>query len=336
MGFIGARQSEEIIWTRNTTEAINLVAASWARSNLQPGDEVVVTEMEHHSDMVPWQMVTQERGATLRYLRLGDDGKLELDDIDSIINDRTKMVSIVHSSNSLGTINPVKEITARARSVGAAVMIDGAQSVPHMPVDVQDLDCDFLAFSGHKMLGPTGIGVLYAKREILETMEPFLTGGEMVLSVTLDGADWNDLPMRFEAGTPNIADAIALGAAVDYLDSTGMDNIRRHEVLLTRYALSRLREIEELVIFGAEAAEDRGGVISFHTPDVHPHDLGTYLDQQGIAVRTGHHCTMPVMRKLGVPATTRASFYLYNTEEEVDHLVDSLKSALRYFGHGSV
>lgn len=332
--FIGARQSEEVIWTRNTTEAINLVTGSWARSNLQPGDEVVVTEMEHHSNMVPWQMVTQERGATLRYLRLGDDGKLDLDDIDTIINDRTKMVSIVHASNSLGTINPVKEITARARAVGAAVMIDGAQSVPHMSVDVQDLDCDFLAFSGHKMLGPTGIGVLYAKREVLETMEPFLTGGEMVLSVTLDGADWNDLPMRFEAGTPNIADAIALGAAVDYLDSTGMDNIRRHEVQLTGYALSRLREIEELVIFGAEAAEDRGGVVSFHTPDVHPHDLGTYLDQQGIAVRTGHHCTMPVMRKLGVPATTRASFYLYNTEEEVDQLVDSLKSALRYFGHG--
>jgi len=332
--FIGARQSEEVIWTRNTTEAINLVTGSWARSNLQPGDEVVVTEMEHHSNMVPWQMVTQERGATLRYLRLGDDGKLDLDDIDTIINDRTKMVSIVHASNSLGTINPVKEITARARAVGAAVMIDGAQSVPHMSVDVQDLDCDFLAFSGHKMLGPTGIGVLYANREVLETMEPFLTGGEMVLSVTLDGADWNDLPMRFEAGTPNIADAIALGAAVDYLDSTGMDNIRRHEVQLTGYALSRLREIEELIIFGAEAAEDRGGVVSFHTPDVHPHDLGTYLDQQGIAVRTGHHCTMPVMRKLGVPATTRASFYLYNTEEEVDQLVDSLKSALRYFGHG--
>jgi cysteine desulfurase/selenocysteine lyase len=332
--FIGARQSEEVIWTRNTTEAINLVTGSWARSNLQPGDEVVVTEIEHHSNMVPWQMVTQERGATLRYLRLGDDGKLDLDDIDTIINDRTKMVSIVHASNSLGTINPVKKITARARAVGAAVMIDGAQSVPHMPVDVQDLDCDFLAFSGHKMLGPTGIGVLYVKREILETMDPFLTGGEMVLSVTLDGADWNDLPMRFEAGTPNIADAIALGAAVDYLDNTGMDNIRRHEVLLTGYALSRLREIEELVIFGAEAAEDRGGVVSFHTSDVHPHDLGTYLDQQGIAVRTGHHCTMPVMRKLGVPATTRASFYLYNSEEEVDHLVDSLKSALRYFGHG--
>ena len=333
--FVGAGQSEEIIWTRNTTEAINLVAGSWARANLQPGDEVVVTEMEHHSNLVPWQRVTQERGATLRFLRLGDDGKLDLDDIDSIINSRTKLVSIVHASNSLGTINPVKEITARARAVGAAVMIDGAQSVPHMPVDVQDLDCDFLAFSGHKMLGPTGIGVLYAKREVLETMEPFLTGGEMVLSVTLDGAEWNDLPMRFEAGTPNIADAIALGAAVDYLDRTGMDNIRRHEVLLTDYAMSRLREIEELVIFGAEAAEDRGGVISFHTSDVHPHDLGTYLDQQGIAVRTGHHCTMPVMQKLGVAATTRASFYLYNTEEEVDHLVDSLKSALRYFGHGS-
>jgi len=333
--FIGASQSEEIIWTRNTTEAINLVAGSWGRANLQPGDEIVTTEMEHHSNLVPWQRVTQERGATLRFLRLGDDGKLDLDEIDSVINERTKLVSIVHASNSLGTINPVKEITARARAVGAAVMIDGAQSVPHMSVDVQDLDCDFLAFSGHKMLGPTGIGVLYAKREVLETMEPFLTGGEMVLSVTLDGATWNDLPMRFEAGTPNIADAIALGAAVDYLDSTGMDNIRRHEVLLTDYAMSRLREIEELVIFGAEAAEDRGGVISFHTSDVHPHDLGTYLDQQGIAVRTGHHCTMPVMQKLGVAATTRASFYLYNTEEEVDHLVDSLKSALRYFGHGS-
>jgi cysteine desulfurase/selenocysteine lyase len=333
--FIGASQSEEIIWTRNTTEAINLVAGGWARANLQPGDEIVTTEMEHHSNLVPWQRVTQERGATLRFLRLGDDGKLDLDEIDSIINERTKLVSIVHASNSLGTINPVKEITARARAVGAAVMIDGAQSVPHMSVDVQDLDCDFLAFSGHKMLGPTGIGVLYAKREVLETMEPFLTGGEMVLSVTLDHATWNDLPMRFEAGTPNIADAIALGAAVDYLDSTGMDNIRRHEVLLTDYAMSRLREIEELVIFGAEAAEDRGGVISFHTSDVHPHDLGTYLDQQGIAVRTGHHCTMPVMQKLGVAATTRASFYLYNTEEEVDHLVDSLKSALRYFGHGS-
>ena len=333
--FIGASQSEEIIWTRNTTEAINLVAGSWGRANLQPGDEIVTTEIEHHSNLVPWQRVTQERGATLRFLRLGDDGKLDLDEIDSVINERTKLVSIVHASNSLGTINPVKEITARARAVGAAVMIDGAQSVPHMSVDVQDLDCDFLAFSGHKMLGPTGIGVLYAKREVLETMEPFLTGGEMVLSVTLDGATWNDLPMRFEAGTPNIADAIALGAAVDYLDSTGMDNIRRHEVLLTDYAMSRLREIEELVIFGAEAAEDRGGVISFHTSDVHPHDLGTYLDQQGIAVRTGHHCTMPVMQKLGVAATTRASFYLYNTEEEVDHLVDSLKSALRYFGHGS-
>ena len=333
--FIGARQSEEIIWTRNTTEAINLVAASWARANLRPGDEIVTTEMEHHSDLVPWQRVTEERGATLRFLRLGDDGKLDLDEIDSVINERTRLVSIVHASNSLGTINPVKEITARARAVGAAVLIDGAQSVPHMPVDVQDLDCDFLAFSGHKMLGPTGIGVLYAKREVLETMEPFLTGGEMVLSVTLDGATWNDLPMRFEAGTPNIADSIALGAAVDYLESVGMDNIRQHEVLLTDYAMSRLREIEELVIFGPEPGGDRGGVVSFHSSDVHPHDLGTYLDQQGIAVRTGHHCTMPVMNKLGVAATTRASFYLYNTEEEVDHLVDSLKSALRYFDHGS-
>ena len=333
--FVGASQSEEIIWTRNTTEAINLVAQSWARENLKPGDEILVTEMEHHSNLVPWQRVIQEHGATLRFLRLGDDGKLDLGNIDSIINTRTKLVSIVHASNSLGTINPVKEITKKAHAVGAVVMIDGAQSVPHMPVDVQDLDCDFLAFSGHKMLGPTGIGVLYAKREILEAMEPFLTGGEMVLEVTLDNAIWNDLPMRFEAGTPNIADAIALGAAVDYLDSTGMDNIRRHEVLLTDYALSRLREIEELVIFGAKKAEERGGVISFHISEVHPHDLGTFLDQQGIAVRTGHHCTMPIMQNLGVAATTRASFYLYNTEEEIDHLVHSLKSALRYFGDGT-
>ena len=333
--FINAGQTEEIIWTRNTTEAINVVAGSWAMENVKAGDEIVLTEMEHHSNLVPWQRVARERDATLRFLRFGDDGKLDLGDVDSIINDRTRLVSIVHCSNSLGTINPVKELAAKARTVGAAVLVDGAQSVPHMSVDVQDLDCDFLAFSGHKMLGPTGIGVLYVKREVLEGMEPFLTGGEMVLEVSLDHATWNDLPMRFEAGTPNIADAIALGAAMDYLDAIGMDAGRRHELQITEYALSRLREIEELDIFGAEDAQSRGGVISFHTSEVHPHDLGTFLDRQGIAVRTGHHCTMPVMRKLGVPATTRASFYIYNTEEEIDLLVDALKRALRYFGHGA-
>jgi len=334
-GFINAGSPEEIIWTRNTTEAINLVSHSWAKDNIKSGDEIVLTVMEHHSNLVPWQKVAREQGARLRFLPLGEDGKLDMQDVDSIINERTRLVSIVHASNSLGTINPAKELAAKARAVGAAVFLDGAQSVPHMPVDVKDLDCDFLAFSGHKMLGPTGIGALYVRREVLEEMEPFLTGGEMVLEVTLDKASWNDLPMRFEAGTPNIADAIGLGAAVDYLDSIGMENVRRHEMQITEYALSRFSEIEEIDIFGTTDLQSRGGVISFHSSDVHPHDLGTFLDRQGVAIRTGHHCTMPMMRILGVSATARASLYLYNTESEIDVLVDSVKGALRYFGHGA-
>jgi cysteine desulfurase/selenocysteine lyase len=333
--FIKAETPESIIWTRNTTEAINLVANTWAREHIKPGDEIVLTAIEHHSNLVPWQRVAAETGGVLRFIPLGEDGNLDLSDVDSIITPRTRLLSMVHMSNSLGTINPVKELGARARAVGAAVMIDGAQSVPHMPVDVNDLDCDFLAFSGHKMLGPTGIGVLYVKRDVLERMEPFLTGGEMVLEVSYDRASWNDLPMRFEAGTPNIADAIGLGAAIDYLDALGMENVREHEVELTGYALNAFQELEDVDVFGPKDPARQGGIISFHNSEVHPHDLGTVLDKQGIAVRTGHHCTMPLMRTLGVAATTRASFYVYNSEDEVDMLVDGVQEALRYFTDGS-
>ncbi len=333
--FINADQPEEIVWTRNTTESINLVAHTWAKANIRAGDEIVVTPMEHHSNLVPWQQVARESGAKLRIMPLADDAGLDMSDIDQYITSRTKLLAMVHVSNGIGAVNPVKELTAKAREVGAAVLVDGAQSVPHMPVDVKDLDCDFMAFSGHKMLGPTGIGALYVKREILEEMDPFLTGGEMVLEVWYDRASWNDLPMRFEAGTPNIADAVGLGAAIDYLEGIGMDNIRQHEVQLTEYALDAFKEIEEVDLFGPLESERRGGILSFHTDVVHPHDLGTFLDRDAIAIRTGHHCTMPLMRSLGVVASARASLYLYNTEEEVDCLVDSLKRALRYFGDGT-
>ena len=331
--FIKAESPESIIWTRNTTESINLVANTWANDHVKAGDEIVLTQMEHHSNLVPWQKVAQEKGAVLRFLPIAEDGTLNLEDVDSIINPRTRLVSMVHMSNSVGTINPVKFLAARAREVGAAVAIDGAQSVPHLPVDVRDLDCDFLAFSGHKMLGPTGIGVLYVKPEVLEQMEPFLLGGEMVMEVWYDRATWNEPPMRFEAGTPNIADAIAMGAAIDYLEALGMDSVREHEIQLTRYALEAFKELEEVEVFGPRDPNVRGGIITFHSDDVHPHDLGTVLDRQGIAIRTGHHCNMPLMRTLGVVATARASFYIYNTEEEVDLLVDGLKQALRYFAH---
>ena len=333
--FINAPEPETIIWTRNATEGINLVAASWAREHLGQGDEVVLTPMEHHSNLVPWQTVARERGARLRFLPMTEDGRLDMDGARQVIGPKTRLVAVVHMSNTLGTINPVKELGAMARQVGAAFLVDGAQSVPHLPVDVQDMDCDFLAFSGHKMLGPTGIGALYVRREVLEEMEPFLRGGEMVLEVTYEDATWNQLPMRFEAGTPNIADAIALGVAVDYLQALGMDNVRQHEKDLTGYALRRLQELEELDIYGPLDPEVRGGVVSFNAPDIHPHDLGTFLDRQGIAIRTGHHCTMPLVRSLGVVATARASFYIYNTEEEVDLLVEALKEAVRYFVHGA-
>ena len=334
--FINAREPEEIVWTRNTTESINLVAHTWAQEHIGPGEEIIVTPMEHHSNLVPWQKVAADKGATLRILPLAKDASIDLSDIDEYITPRTKLLAMVHMSNGVGTINPVKELTAKAKKMGATVLVDAAQSAPHMPVDVIDLDCDFLALSGHKMLGPTGIGALYGRRELLEEMDPFLTGGEMVLEVWYDRATWNDLPMKFEAGTPNIADAVGLGAAVDYLQDIGMENIRDHEIQLTRYALEAFKELEEeLEMFGPSDAEKRGSILSFHTDAVHPHDLGTFLDRDGIAVRTGHHCTMPLMRSLGVIASARASFYLYNTEEEVDALVDSLKRALRYFTDGA-
>jgi len=290
--------------------------------------------MEHHSNLVPCQELAARKGATLRYLTMTDEGVLDLSDVDSIITERMKLLAITQASNSLGTINPVKELAAKAHAVGAKVLVDGAQSAPHMPVDVQEMGADFFAFSGHKMMGPTGIGALYAKREILDEMQPFLTGGEMVLQVTYEKASWADLPMRFEAGTPNIADAIAFGAAIDYLQALGMENVREHEKQLTEYALQQFDEIDDVRVFGPRDVEQRGGIVSFHNDDLHPHDLGTYLDREGIAIRTGHHCTMPLMGRLGVPATARASMYVYNTESEIDALVDGVKGALQYFAHG--
>lgn len=332
--FINADDPETVIWTRNATEGMNLVAYGWGRANIEAGDEIVTTRMEHHSNLVPWQEIASERGAVIRFLPLAADGSLDLTDVDEIITDKTKLLTFTHVSNSLGTINPARYLTEKAHSVGAVVLVDGAQSVPHMPVDVQEIGCDFLSFSGHKMMGPTGIGALYGRRNLLERMQPFLTGGEMVLQVTYESASWAGLPWKFEAGTPNIADSIGMGAAVDYLSSVGMDNVREHEKRITKYALTCFEEIEEVDVFGPGDPDLRGGVISFHTSEIHPHDLGTYLDQHGIAVRTGHHCTMPLMTTLGVPATARASFYVYNTEEEVDALVDGVRGGLRYFVHG--
>ena len=331
--FIGSTTPENIIFVRNTTEGINLVANTWLAANLGPGDEILTTEMEHHSDLVPWQKAAKDKGAKLRFIPVTEGGTLDLSDLDSLLNQRTKLLALTHMSNVLGTINPVKELAKHAHTVGAAVLIDGAQSVPHMPVDVQDLDCDFMAFSGHKMCGPTGIGVLYVKDTIMEQMDPFLLGGEMVKQVWFEEATWNDLPMRFEAGTPNIADTIALGAAVDYLENLGMDQVREHEEQITRYALRGFQELkEDLEMYGPEDLSIRGGIISFYAHDVHPHDLGTLLDRDGIAIRSGHHCAMPLVRdKLGKAATARASFYFYNTEEEVDMLIASLKKALHYF-----
>ncbi len=332
--FIGAPSTTGVVLVRNTTEAINLVAQTWARRNLGPGDEILTTHMEHHSNLVPWQQVAQERGASLRFIPLTHEQALDLTNLDSLLTPRTKLLTLNHMSNVLGTINPVKELTEAAHRAGARVLIDGAQSVPHLKTDVTDLDCDFLAFSGHKMMGPTGIGVLYVKQEVIEDMDPFLHGGEMVLQVWDDRATWNDLPMRFEAGTPNIADTIALGAAVDYLESLGMDNVREHEVAITEYALNAFRELEEseeVRVYGPRDVTQRGGIVSFYSEAVHPHDLGTMLDREGIAIRTGHHCAMPLMGRLAVPATARASFYVYNTEEEVDLLVAAVRESIRYF-----
>jgi cysteine desulfurase/selenocysteine lyase len=329
--FINAPSAKEIIFTRNTTESLNLIAYSWGRANIQAGDEIVSTVMEHHSNIVPWQLLTAEKGATLRYIPLTPDGHLDLSNLDQLINERTKLVTVTHVSNLLGTINPITEIARKAHAVGAIMVVDAAQSVPHLAVDVQALECDFLAFSGHKMCGPTGIGVLWGKRALLQAMPPFLTGGDMIRNVTLEGSSWNDLPWKFEAGTPAIAEGIGLGAAIDYLQLHGMDAIRKHELEITRYALGQLREVPDLTIYGPTKAEERGGVISFNLADIHPHDLATLLDREGIAVRAGHHCCQPLTEFLDVTATTRASFYLYNTLEEVDKLEEALYKARRIF-----
>ena len=326
--FIHAEDSSSIIFTRGTTEAINLVAYAWGLHNLSPGDEILVTEMEHHSNIIPWQLIARKTGSILRYIPINEDGTLNLENSDIFFTSKTKIVAVIHQSNVLGTINPVKEIIQQAKQVGAISLVDGAQSAPHFKVDVQEIGCDFFAFSGHKMVGPTGVGVLYGKRELLESMEPFQGGGEMIKSVTFEESTWNDVPWKFEAGTPNIAQAIGLGAAIDYLNDIGIDQIHTYEQELTEYALDILEKIPGIQIYGQ--APNRGAVISFNVDGVHPHDMVQFLDQDGIAVRGGHHCAQPIMKKFNVSATTRASFYLYNTRDEIDHLVESINKTASF------
>jgi cysteine desulfurase/selenocysteine lyase len=330
VAFINAPDRRGMVFIRNTTEAINLVASSWGRAHIGAGDRIVVTEMEHHSNLVPWQLLARERGAELAYVSLTADGRLDLASLDRLLDGPVKLVALTHISNVLGTVNPAQEITARARDAGARVMIDAAQSVPHMPVDVAALDCDFLAFSGHKMCAPTGIGALYARPELLEAMSPFFTGGGMIGRVERDGATWADLPERFEAGTPAIAEAVGLGAAIDYLTAVGMEAIWAHEQALAAYALERLSELPGVRVVGPPA-EDRGGAVAFTVQSVHPHDLAQILDDQGVAIRAGYHCAQPLHQCLGVPPTARASFYLYNTRGEVDRLVDGIRKAQKLF-----
>src|SRR5258708_3476830 len=329
--FINAGHSEELIFVRNTTEAINLVAYSYGE-RLREGDEILLSEMEHHSNLVPWQLLADRKGAKLRFLPLLDDGTIEMAALPGLLNERTKVVAVSHMSNVVGTINPVKEIARQAHAAGAVVLLDAAQSVPHLPVDVQDLECDFLAFSGHKMLEPMGIGVLWGRRDLLESMPPFLAGGNMIMKVELEHATYNELPDKFEAGTPDAGGAIALGVAVDYLSEIGMDSVRRHEQDLTDYALEVLMSEPDVALYGPKSADNRGGVIAFNLGDIHPHDLGTLLDREGVAIRAGHHCCQPLMRRLGQAATARASFYVYNTRAEVDQLVSALGSARAVFG----
>ncbi len=330
--FINAASRREIIFTRNTTESINLVAGSWGRANLGPGDVVVLSEMEHHSNIVPWQILAQERGFTIRYIPITGTGELDLDVYARLLRDEpVRLVSVMHISNVLGTVNPVAEIIRQAHAAGALVLIDGAQSVPHLPVDVQALDADFYAFSAHKMAGPTGIGVLYGKRALLEAMPPYMGGGEMIKRVTFEGSEWNSIPHKFEAGTPAIAEAAGLGAAIDYLTAIGMENILAHEQLVVDYALDRLSEVPGLTLYGP-APERRNGVASFTLADIHAHDIAQLLDAEGVAIRAGHHCAMPLHQRLGVAATARASFYLYNTQAEVDALITALERVRKVFG----
>jgi len=329
--FINAPSTESVVFTRNTTEAINLVAYSWGRANIHEGDEILLTQMEHHSNLIPWQELAREKGATVRYIPVAADGTLELNGLENLFDVRTRVMALPHVSNSLGTINPVEKLASEARRQGVTVLIDGAQGAPHLPVDVQAIGADFYAFSSHKMLGPTGVGVLYGRKELLEEMDPFLGGGEMIRKVTYEGATWNDLPWKFEAGTPNIADVIAFGAAIDYLTGLGMQNVREHEVEITSYAIERLGGMGGITMYGPPNPDERGGVVSFNFDDLHPHDIGQVLDQYGVAIRSGHHCTQPLWRHYGVSGSARASFYVYNTREEVDVLADALQAALDYF-----
>ncbi|GAA4152527.1 cysteine desulfurase [Actinomadura keratinilytica] len=341
--FIGGTPGE-IVFTKNTTEALNLVAYAMSnaatagpeaeRFRVGPGDEILVSEMEHHANLVPWQQLCRRTGATLRWFGLTDDGRLDLDDLDALLNERTRLVALTHQSNVLGTVPPIERIAERARRVGALLVLDAAQSVPHQPVDVSRLGADFLAFSGHKMLGPTGIGVLWGRRELLEAMPPFLTGGSMIEVVRMEESTFAPPPQRFEAGVPMTAQAVGLAAACDYLTGIGMDRVHAHEEALVAYTLERLGEIPGVRVVGPLTTESRGGAVSFTVDDIHPHDVGQVLDELGVAVRVGHHCAWPICRRYGIPATTRATFYLYNTLADVDSLVDGVRKAQEFFGRG--
>ncbi len=332
--FIGNESAEEIIFTRNATESINLVALSWGEANLKAGDEILLSEMEHHSNLVPWFLLARRTGAVIRYLPIRPDGTLAMEQWEERFTVRTKLVAVTHTSNVLGTINPIADIASLAHRAGALVLVDAAQGAPHCAIDVQALDVDFLALSAHKMLGPTGVGVLFGRRELLEKMEPVLGGGDMIRSVKFTGATWNDLPWKFEAGTPNIADVVGFGAALDYLANLGMDAVRRHEIELTEYAFSQMSNIKGLEIYGPMDPAKRAGVISFNDTDIHPHDLATILDRRGIAIRAGHHCCQPLLERLGQTATARASFYIYNGREDVDALIEGILAARKFMGRG--
>ncbi|EAF2470651.1 cysteine desulfurase [Listeria monocytogenes] len=330
--FIHAREVAEIIFTRGTTSAINLVVDSYAEANIEAGDEIVISYLEHHSNLIPWQQLAKRKGAVLKYIELEEDGTISVEQAKKTIGEKTKIVALAHVSNVLGTITPMKEIAAIAHQFGAVILVDGAQAVPHMEVDVVDLDADFYAFSGHKMMAPTGIGALYGKRELLDAMEPTEFGGEMIDFVELYDSTWKELPWKFEAGTPIIGGAIALGAAIDYLAEVGLANIHAHEQALASYAIEEMSKIEGITIYGPEDASKRCGLVTFNLEGAHPHDIATILDEDGIAIRAGHHCAQPLMKWLDVSSTARASFYIYNTKEEIDALIDGLKLTKEYFG----
>ena len=331
--FINASSPQEIIFTRNATEAINLVAYSWGRKNIQKGDVIILSEQEHHSNIVPWQILAKEKNAQLKYLKIGETGNLNLNELESSLDDNKniKLISLSHMSNALGNIIPIDKIIDLAHIHSIPVLVDGAQSVPHLKTDVRTLDCDFLAFSAHKMLGPTGVGILYGKKNLLQEMDPFICGGDMIKEVHKENTFFNDLPYKFEAGTPNIADVIGFSSALDYLNEIGMDNVRNHEIELTKYALEKMSELKHIKVYGDANLQNRGGIISFNLGDIHPHDLATILNEHGIAIRSGHHCAQVLMEKLEVSATSRVSFYIYNTKEEINIFISALGEAIKLF-----